>query len=203
MFASELEGKHVHAIVFSILVTASAAFAGLASAQEAQPPAQPVPAGTDSSSNVVPDDPPWSGDAWQIPGPAALARMESGVYALKAMDYAEAEKIFSNVLRTRPTDADANFYMGVAKMNLGQWADAKKHLEIAATKKPNHPDPKSRLGVTYAKLGDATGATAQRAELVKMAETCKRTCKDFKPFIADGIAMIDKALGESRAQRQG
>jgi len=192
-------------IVLSVLFASSTAFAGLASAQEApQPPAQPVPPGVDTGAySTYPAEPPWSGNAWQIPGTDLQSRMESGVYALKAMDYAQAEKIFSNVLRTKPANADANFYMGVAKMNLGEWADAKKHLEIAATKKPKHPDPKSRLGVTYAKLGDTTGATAKRAELVKMAETCKRSCKDFKPFIAEGIEMIDKALGESSEQGRG
>jgi Tfp pilus assembly protein PilF len=187
-------------VTLSVLFAASAAFAGLASAQDApQPPAQPVPAGTDGASYSYPVEPPWSGDAWQVPSPAMMERMESGVLALKAMDYAEAEKIFSNVLRAKPTNADANFYMGVAKMNLGEWADAKKHLEIAVRKKPKHPDPKSRLGVTYAKLGDATAASAQRAELEKMAETCKRTCKDFTPYIAGGIEMIDEALGKSAA----
>jgi tetratricopeptide (TPR) repeat protein len=190
-------------IAFSILVASTAVFAGLASAQEAQPPAQPVPPGTDASSTTYPAEPPWSGDAWQVPSPAMMARMQSGVLALRAMDYAEAEKIFSNVLRTKPTNADANFYMGVAKMNLGEWEAAKTHLEIAATKKPKHPDPKSRLGVTYAKLGDASGAIAQRAELVKMADTCKRACKDFTPYIAGGIEMIDEALGGSTVQGRG
>jgi Flp pilus assembly protein TadD len=132
-----------------------------------------------------------------------MSRMESGVSALKAMDYMLAEDIFGKVLRIKPTNADANFYMGVAKMNLGEWEDAKKHLEIAVQRKPTHPDPKSRLGVTYAKLGNATGAAAQRAELEKMAETCKRSCKDFKPFIAGGIEMIDEALGSSTTPSKG
>ena len=188
-------------ITLLVLVAATAAFGGLACAQEA-PPAAEAPA--QNTPTYTAPEPQWDGDAWrQIPGPAILSRMETGVAALVAMDYAEAEKIFSNVLRAKPASADANFYMGVAKMNLGEWADAKKHLEIAAVKKPKHPDPKSRLGVTYAKLGDTTGATAKRAELVKMAETCKRSCKDFKPFIAEGIEMIDKALGESSEQGRG
>ena len=191
-------------VTLSVLFAVIAAFAGLASAQEAPAPAEPAsPASGYAPIYSSTAEPPWSGDARQIPGPALMARLETGVLALRAMDYAEAEKIFSNVLRTKPASADANFYMGVAKMNLGEWADAKKHLEIAATKKPKHPDPKSRLGVTYAKLGDATGATAQRAELMKMAETCKRSCKDFRPFIAEGIETLDQALGESSEQGRG
>jgi tetratricopeptide (TPR) repeat protein len=192
-------------IAHSLAIVSSAAFAGLAIAQEAPqqpaPPAMPPSSYTGSISNSA--SPHWAGDAWQIPGPAVMARMESGVSALKAMDYAEAEKIFSNLLRVKPANAEANLYMGVAKMNLGKWEDAKPYLEIAASKKPKLPDPKSRLGVTYAKLGNTAGAAAQRAELVKMAETCKYACKDYRPFIAEGIEMIDKALGESREQGRG
>jgi TolA-binding protein len=197
-----LEGKHMKTVTLSVLILVSAAFAGLANAQEA--PATPTAPPAETSSYIAPEPSVWDGDAWRrIPGPDLVSRMESGVSALKANDFALAEQIFGNVLRRKPASADANFYMGVAKMNLGEWEDAKKHLEIAVRNKPKHPDPKSRLGVTYAKLGDAAGASVQRAALEKMADTCKRSCKDFAPYIAGGIEMIDKALGETAAPGQG
>jgi TolA-binding protein len=190
-------------VTLSLVLVASAAFAGLASAQEAAPPAA-APAYTDTPAYTANNQPEWDGDAWrQFPGPAIVSRMEAGVAALKAMDYMTAEEVFAHVLRVKPANADANFYMGVAKMNLGEWEDAKTHLEIAVRKKPKHPDPKSRLGVAYAKLGNTTGAIAQRAELVKMSETCKRSCKDFTPFISGGIEMIDEALGKPEVQGRG
>lgn len=187
-------------IAISVLVAAATAFAGTASAQQAPPPEPANPALNTGSYNTP--EPPWTGDL-RIPGPDIVSRMEFGVSALKAMDYAQAEEIFAKVLRTKPTNADANFYMGVAKMNLGEWEDARKHLEIAVRKKPKHPDPKSRLGVTYAKLGETAAAATQRADLERLAQTCKRSCKGYTPFIAGGIEMIDEALGGSTVQGQG
>lgn len=187
-------------VTLSILLAAGAAFTGVAGAQEA--PSMPsAPADANAAANTFPAEPSWQNDAWgQIPGPPLTRPAETAVIALENGDFARAEKILGNVLRSKPYDADANLYMGVVKMNLGEWQDAKKHLEIAARKMPRHPDPKSRLGVTYAKLGDATGAVIQRAELVKMADTCRGACKDFAPYIASGIEMIDEALAEPAEQ---
>ena len=183
-------------VTLSILLAVSAAFTSAASAQEA--PSMPsAPADANAAAYSAPAEPGWDGDAWrQIPGTGLARPAETGVYALMTGDLERAEKILGNVLRSNPYDADANLYMGVVQMNLGKWQDARKYLEIAARKMPKHPDPKSRLGVTYAKLGDAAGAGVQRAELVKMADTCRWACKDFTPYIAGGIEMIDEALAE-------
>lgn len=191
-------------VALSIVLAAGAALAVPASAQEA-PPADPsyvVP--TPSSDSNSGADPGWSDNwRWQnIPGRARVDPIPVGVAALKANEFALAEEMFADVLRNKPNHADANFYMGVTGMNLGKWGDAKKHLEIAVRKKPKHPDPKSRLGVTYAKLGDTAGASAQRAELVKMADACKGTCR-LSPYIMDGIRMIDEALAETPAPNRG
>ena len=145
----------------------------------------------------MPFQPQWDGDAWRKSDEDfANSRysMQYGVGALKAQDFIEAEEIFAGVLRRKRGNADANFYMGVTKMNLGEWEDAKTYLEIAAEKKPKHPDPKSRLGVTYAKLGDTAGAKEQRAALEKMDEDCKGNCRNAQ-WISGGIAMIEVGRG--------
>jgi len=188
-------------VTLSILLAAGAALASAATAQEA-PGVMPV--GPPASSYApVPDSGPaqpvWRGDSWGANVPDNYkGGMRYGVSALKANELKVAEKVFANVLRYKQSNADANFYMGVTKMNLGEWEDAKKHLEIAVTKKPKHPDPKSRLGVTYAKLGDIAGANAQRADLVKMSDACKGACR-LSPYIRDGIQMIDEALAQTPA----
>lgn len=123
-------------------------------------------------------------------------RFQSGVDALQAKNYAVAEGIFEDILRRDRNNADTNFLLGVAKMGLEKWDDAKKYLEIATRKSPKKPDPKSRLGVTLIKLGDIEGAKKQREELVKLQTACKETCRDGQ-FINDGIAMIDGALPKS------
>jgi Flp pilus assembly protein TadD len=119
-----------------------------------------------------------------------------GVAALEANDFTRAEEIFAETLRYNQNNASVRFYLGVVKMNLGKWDEAKRYLKTAARKLRKLPDPKGHLGVTYAKLGDIAGANAQRARLVKMAEACKGTCK-LSPYIMDGIQMIDEALAEA------
>ena len=118
---------------------------------------------------------------------------QSGLNAIMAKDFESAENIFEEILRQKIGDADASFYAGVAEMSLSKWEEAKAHLEVAAKKKPKEPDPKSRLGVTLAKLGDTAGAMEQRNALEKMNKDCKGTCKNAQ-FIASGIAMIDGVL---------
>jgi len=125
-------------------------------------------------------------------------RLLDGVSALQAKNFTVAEAVFGEMLQHDQSNADANFYMGVAKMSLGKWDEAKKYLEVAVKKSPKNPDPKSRLGVTYAKLGDTAGANAQRADLVKMDKDCKGTCR-YSQFILDGIVMIDQALAQPPA----
>jgi TolA-binding protein len=118
---------------------------------------------------------------------------DQGMQALQARNYPLAEGIFDDVLRQNRNHADANFLMGVAKMGLDKWDEAKKYLEIAVRKSPKRPDPRSRLGVTLIKLGDIEGAKQQREELVKLQAACKGGCRDGQ-YINDGIAMIDGAM---------
>jgi len=118
---------------------------------------------------------------------------QSGLTAIANKNFENAESIFEEILRQKIGDADASFYAGVAEMSLGKWEEAKAHLEVAAKKKPKEPDPKSRLGITLAKLGDTAGAMEQRAALEKMDKDCKGACKNAQ-FITVGIAMIDGAL---------
>ena len=128
----------------------------------------------------------------------SAGRQQAGLDALAAKNFEGAESIFEDILREKRADGDANFYAGVAEMSLGKWEEAKAHLEVAAKKNPKHPDPRSRLGVTLARLGDTSGAMEQRAALEKMDKECKATCKNAQ-FIAAGIAMIDSALPKPAA----
>jgi tetratricopeptide (TPR) repeat protein len=123
----------------------------------------------------------------------SAGRQQAGLDALAAKNFEGAESIFEDILRAKRQDGDASFYAGVAEMSLGKWEEAKAHLEVAVKKKPKEPDPRSRLGVTLARLGDTAGAMEQRAALEKMAKDCKGSCQNAQ-FIATGIAMIDGAL---------
>jgi len=126
-------------------------------------------------------------------GEDSTKRLNDGIEALRAKNFLVAESAFEDVLRHNKTNPDANFMMGVTKMSMGKWEDAKTYLEIAVRKNPKGPDPKSRLAVTYIKLGDLDGAKKQRTELAKLDAACKGACRDAK-WIADGIAMVDAAM---------
>ncbi len=187
-------------VALSILLAGGIASASAAHAQEAPvdaPVAPPAAADPTLGGGYLPptDAQP---SIWRDIAPNSLYRFQDGVAALKANKFTKAEEIFAEILRYEKNSADANFYMGVAGMNLGKWREAKTHLEIAVEKKPKHPDPKSRLGVTYAKLGDTAAANALRADLVKMSDACKNSCR-LSPYITGGIQMIDEALAETPA----
>jgi len=155
-----------------------------------------------ANAQVVRDPPPdprrLQQQTWGVPSvwSTTTSKLEIGVRALQAGNFVKAEAIFADYVRHDRPAPDVYFYLGVARMSLGKWEDAKKNLEVAVTKMPWHPDPKSRLAVTYAKLGDIAGANAQRAELVKMIEACEGAC-EFLPYIRGGIQMIDQALAEA------
>jgi Flp pilus assembly protein TadD len=138
-------------------------------------------------------------DATDTRAPRTLGQ---GIAALEDNDFARAEEIFARVLRYNGNNVTARFYMGVAKMNLGKWDEATRYLRGPARELRKLPDPKTHLGVTYAKLGDASGARTQRAHLVKMAEACGGAC-ELSPYIIKGIQMIDDALAETPAPNQG
>jgi hypothetical protein len=124
---------------------------------------------------------------------ALLALHQNGVEALENKLYPVAEKIFGDLLLRDPTTLDANFLMGLSKIGLEKWAEAKAFLEIAVKQEPKRPEPKTRLGLMYIKLGDPAAAVRQRAELANLDKDCKKVCADSF-WIADGLASLDQAL---------
>jgi tetratricopeptide (TPR) repeat protein len=181
-------------VTLSILLAAGALVALPAAAQEGGSPPPAASTGlTPPPLTFSPPDAGWDGDSWRRSGFEYETSLGQGLDALYLGKFNRAETAFAKVLKRDADNADANLYMGVTRMNLGKWEDAKTNLEIALNQLPTHPDPKSRLGVTYAMLGNTAGALTQRAELVRMAETCSADCK-LSTYIDGGIAMIDRAL---------
>jgi tetratricopeptide (TPR) repeat protein len=186
--------------MLSIVIGASAALAGTASAQEATYiPTAPFTASEQERSDPGTDWDRLRGD----PGPVLPPRtFDDGIAALEANDFARAEAIFNEGRRYYGNNPRFRFLMGVTKMNLGKWEEARRYLKTAARELRKLPDPKSHLGVTYAKLGDTDSAIAQRNRLLEMAEACKGTCR-LSPYIMSGIEMIDEALAEPAESGRG
>jgi len=118
---------------------------------------------------------------------------KEGIDALQAQDFVGAEKSFGELASRVPTLTDAHYLLGVAKLGLKKWDEAKQVLEIAVKQEPRRPEPKSRLGVTYVRLNDFDSAMKQRAELASMDKKCKGACSEAAG-IAEGLALLDKAL---------
>jgi tetratricopeptide (TPR) repeat protein len=116
------------------------------------------------------------------------------VEALNAKDYATAEKAVAALVGRKPTTTDASFLMGLAKIGLEKWDEARSALEAAVQKEPTRPEPKTRLGLVYVKLGNLDAAKSQRAELTTLDAACGQSCKDAT-WIKDGMILLDQALG--------
>jgi Flp pilus assembly protein TadD len=123
---------------------------------------------------------------------ALEAPRKAGLAALQAQDFATAETSFAKLVSMNPTTSDANYLMGLTKLGLEKWDEARTYLEVAVKSEPKRPEPKARLGVAYVMTGDSASARKQRDELVTMASTCGG-CGDAKK-IADNLAMIEKVL---------
>jgi predicted Zn-dependent protease len=114
--------------------------------------------------------------------------------ALQARNFPVAEAALRDLVRADRLNPELNLMLGIALMGQERWADARQPLETAVRKAPKSPDARSRLAVTYLKLGETIQAEAQRAELVKLSDRCKGTCRDAQ-WIASGIAMVDGTVG--------
>jgi tetratricopeptide (TPR) repeat protein len=130
---------------------------------------------------------------------ADLAKLHrEAVAALQAQDFASAEIKLRELLQFKPSTPDANFLMGLAKTGLEKWPEARGFLEIAVEVEPKRPEPKTRLGLIYAKFDRPDAAKEQRDALAALDAECRNTCADAT-WIADGIKAIDQALASSEA----
>jgi len=120
------------------------------------------------------------------------ATRKNGLDALQAQDFTLAEKEFARLLSMEPTTSDANFLMGLAKIGLNKWPEAKASLQAAVASEPTRPEPKARLGVAHVMLGDINSAADQHDALGAMARACNG-CPDQKA-INDNLLMLDKIL---------
>ncbi len=126
---------------------------------------------------------------------------QSAVQALQAQDYAAAEKNLSDLLKIKSAPPASNFLMGLAKIGLEKWDEAQLFLETAVATEPKRPEPKTRLGITYAKLNNTDAARQQRAALAGLDVDCRQTCADAQ-WINEGLVLLDQALASEEAARR-
>jgi tetratricopeptide (TPR) repeat protein len=115
-----------------------------------------------------------------------------GVAALQAGDYSRAESKFRTVLGATPKNAEANYYMGLAKSGGGDSKGAVKYLEKAV----KYDDT---LYAAYDQLGRAYLATGRKDEAQKTLETLNakaQECSDgCPPALITARDSLKAALG--------
>ncbi|MEQ1779977.1 MAG: hypothetical protein ABMA14_01365 [Hyphomonadaceae bacterium] len=123
---------------------------------------------------------------------------QQAVTALQAQDYATAEIALREMLQRKPPTSDANFLMGLTKTGLEKWEEARGFLELAVESEPKRPEPKTRLGLVYAKFNRMDDARRQREALGELSVACASTCPDAT-WITDGLRTLDQALASAEA----
>jgi hypothetical protein len=118
---------------------------------------------------------------------------QQGLAALQAKDFAAAEAAFTDLLRRNPSAVGASFMLGLSKIGLEKWEEARVALERAVVDEPERPEPKTRLGLTHVMLQNADSARQQRDALIRLDIDCKGSCKDAA-WIKDGITALNQAL---------
>ncbi len=123
------------------------------------------------------------------------------VTALQARDYASAEAKLAELFDRGGVPTDSHFLMGLAKIGLEKWGEAKPFLENAVAYEPARPEPRTRLGLALVMLNQPDQARAQREALIQLDIACNKTCAD-QTWITDGIRTLDQALAAKSPANQ-
>ncbi len=122
---------------------------------------------------------------------------QEGIEALQAKDYKTAEKRFGDVLSVAPKNAEANYYMALAKSGLGKPKQSVRYLERAIKERPNFVEAREKLALVSIELGEPDEARAQLAAIEGLKTECaaEGVCDEpFKARIETAIARVTEAL---------
>lgn len=132
----------------------------------------------------------------------AAVEYRTGVEALKAREWSKAEKSFRRVLSVSPRDANSNYLLGLSKLGRGDYKGAKGYFEKAVKYDPNLVSAHEQLGVSLAKLGEATKAKEQLAWLTTRAALCGTGCAEAAT-LQNAIAAVQAAIDGNKQVRLG
>ena len=123
-------------------------------------------------------------------GPDPNKAYADGIEALKAGDYKKAERQFKTVINAVPKNAEANYYMGVAKAGNGKHDDAVKYLEKAIKYDEYQYGAYDQLGRSYLALGKKAEAQQALDQLNAKAQACGETCPPALTAARDGLKAV-------------
>jgi tetratricopeptide (TPR) repeat protein len=122
---------------------------------------------------------------------------QEGVEALQAKDYKTAEKKFGDVLSVAPKNAEASYYMALAKAGLEKPKQAVRYLERAIRERPKFVEAREKLALVSIDLGEPDEARAQLTAIEGLKSECVAdgACDDpFKARVDKAIERIGEAL---------
>jgi tetratricopeptide (TPR) repeat protein len=110
-------------------------------------------------------------------------------------DYTVAQPLGRKLLIKAPHDFDVLYLNGIVERAAGQFPEARKHLEEAATLDPGYYNCRYNLGVVLAELKDFKGAREQLEKAIALGAT--------EPEVHFKLASVLRSLGETdQAQEQ-
>jgi tetratricopeptide (TPR) repeat protein len=87
---------------------------------------------------------------------------------LQQEEFAEAERAFRSVLKSRPDDAAASLYLGIAVAGQGRHAEAIAPLCDAASARPLDAEVHARLGISLRETGEIFLAMSSLREALRL-----------------------------------
>jgi tetratricopeptide (TPR) repeat protein len=127
-----------------------------------------------------------------------VVEYRSGVAALQAGKFRDAERNFDHVLDVTPNDASALFMLGMAKAGHGDLKGAERAYEKTIKVDSTRIDAHRELAVTLAKEGQADKAQAELDALKKQSDACGGSCPEADDLKA-AIATVEAALAPKTA----
>jgi len=98
---------------------------------------------------------------------------------------------FAKVLAVVPGDADANYYMGLAKLQKNEDQEAKNYLAKSVLIDGSNPAAHEQLGLVSLKLDDKDRAMKERDALAEMMKSCESNCD---PKLSASFNSLDSAI---------
>ena len=102
-----------------------------------------------------------------------------------------AIKEFAKVLAVVPGDADALYYMGLAKLGKNENMEAKNYLAKSVLIDGSNPAAREQLGLVSLKLDDKDRAIKERDALAEMMKKCGSSCD---PKLTTSFNSLDSAI---------
>ncbi len=117
----------------------------------------------------------------------------TGIAAMQAQKYRNAERAFANVLSIAPKDANTNYLMGMAKKGRGKTKSSRRFFEKAIKYKPGFINAHKELGRAYALTGKADKAQKELNWFDMKLGACAQSCADVQA-LQRGQRLISKAI---------